>query len=90
MTSTGVNSLLSNYDINIFYFSGNINITRGNYEGNATAKVYNIIGEEVFEKNISFYLSNISLNFENREKGIYIVKIELQNGESIVKKIAVN
>ena len=90
---TKSSSVLSTNDmilssVHIFTTDNNTLRIAGLQPGNASVKLYSIIGKEVL--NTSFTSSTIyDVNLPNLAKGVYIVQLETTNG-SINKKITLN
>ena len=73
-------------DVSVYYSSANHSISISGSLSNV--EVYQITGQEMYARHIS--TENVEIPVNNLSKGICIVKVILQNGTSIAKKIMVD
>ena len=54
-----------------------------------SVEVVNILGQNIFAEN-NMFTKRVSINSSDFEKGVYLVRINFENGKSAVRKLLVN
>ncbi len=70
--------------------NGSIAIASNAYSGNASLKIYSLTGALVEEKNITLATSETNVNIRPLQSSIYVVEINTETNNKIIKKIIVN
>ena len=68
--------------------NGLVNVSIGNYSGKLNIEVFDLNGRKILSDTKDF-LSEVTLDFENLQTGIYILKLE-GNGLNYSEKIILN
>jgi len=89
-----VNTLINNADIQLYPNPSNglVSIKGNSVNGNSVAiSCYNIVGSIVAEQTVQLYNNgfNTSLNLSQLPRGMYNVRIQTNDGNSVVKKLVI-
>ncbi|MCB6088722.1 T9SS type A sorting domain-containing protein [Flavobacterium psychrophilum] len=69
-------------------FANEVTISTSEMSGkNVTLSIYNLLGQEVYNKTVTNSADSILLTTNNLDKGVYILKVTVDNEKFISKKI---
>ena len=72
--------------LNVFQSAKNTLKIEGLFEGKLKMEIYDVLGKQLFNKQLNSITSTVSISIPNYKPGVYLVKLETQNGK-IDKKI---